>query len=115
MRAAYPVSTYVATAAGESTMPRMIASLASSSFVIASPAEYHRLRAKSPLTSAFLGRALPNHGTYLRTTHQNESPSKAANTICAAAAPTRPKPRAIPPATSAPPTTSSPACRPMRL
>src|SRR2546426_5962861 len=50
-RVAYPVSTYDVTAAGDTTMPSITASLASSSFVIASPAEYRSEEHTSELQS----------------------------------------------------------------
>ena len=93
----------------------MMASLASSSLAIASPTEYQALRPRSERTSARVGRATPNQGTYFFTTIQKAAPSSAANTICEAAAPASPSPTAIAPAVSAPPTISSPACSPIRL
>ena len=56
-------------------MPRITASLASSSFVIASPAEYHKLNPSSSRTSARVGRSTPNQRTYFFDTNQKQRPS----------------------------------------
>src|SRR2546427_168064 len=91
-RGAYAVRTYVVTAAGDKSVPRISTSLPSSSFAIKSPPASQAAKLASDRVSARAGRRAPNHTTYVRASHQKHRALSAARATWAPATPARPSP-----------------------